>query len=357
VTADFRLALFLARYHPTDTLDPWERLTTGLPPTLDRNMDRDVEARVATDMGTPEATLARSALHGLIDAVAATSTGGSILIDEAVYPIARWAAATAGRPPITFDHYDTADARRRCRRLPKPVVIIVDGWCPSCGRPAPITSLAELAGRTGGHLVVDDSLAMGVLGRRTAGSGGFGHGGGGSLARSGTNARNVLVVASLAKAFGVPLAVIAGPAGLVRWIRQQGPTSVHASGPTSADRAALRALVRTPAGDLERARRQLEQLTINARARLSRQGLTAIGPPFPLIVCHPPIESTELVEELSRRGVAAFAVHRRCQPGAPSAIGFAIRSDHRRADLEQLELAICETLGRSARGVGRPSVA
>jgi hypothetical protein len=59
-------------------------------------------------------------------------------------------------------------------------------------------------------LVIDDTQALGILGHSPGPHAPYGKGGGGSLQWAGIGGPDVLVVSSLAKGFGAPVAVLAG---------------------------------------------------------------------------------------------------------------------------------------------------
>ena len=48
---------------------------------------------------------------------------------------------------------------------------MTDGFCPGCGRAAPLREYLESARAQRGLLVLDDTQAIGVLGRPSAGAG------------------------------------------------------------------------------------------------------------------------------------------------------------------------------------------
>ena len=95
--------------------------------------------------------------------------GDVVMIDAATYPIAKRATLLAevrGATVLVYPHhrpdYPQLQAGRR-------LLLVTDGWCHGCGRPAPLPRLQRMACDTVGLVVVDDSQAFGVLGRRHAG--------------------------------------------------------------------------------------------------------------------------------------------------------------------------------------------
>jgi 8-amino-7-oxononanoate synthase len=298
-------------------------------------------------VAAPEALIARSTLHAMVDVIGVLAAGGTAVVDEGAYPIAQWSAAAASIRDVerrTFRHHDGEHAAAECRRARPPVVLVTDGWCSSCSRPAPFAALDTAARRVGGLVVVDDSLAIGMLGRRDAAHP-MGVGGGGSLAWARADTARVVVVASTAKALGAPLSFVAGSRDVVRAVSRRGMTGVHASGPTAADRAALRAALDAGAcGDLDRARQRVAMTTHDVRRRLRGCGLRPVGLPFPLVLAETPIDAGDLADAVSRRGCHVLALQRRCGLGTAGLLGLAIRADHRESDLNRLEHALHEIL-------------
>ena len=165
---DLTSSLFLGRTHPSRSLPGWPALTTGRPAVLGAAHAVDELARhVAATQGAAAGVGARSTLHALVDVVEVLLHPGDVLaLDDRVYPLTRWAArlaASRGVHVISYPHH-----------RPGPVVApghgrvwwATDGWCPGCNRPAPLYRLTALASATGGLVIVDDTMAFGVLGRR-----------------------------------------------------------------------------------------------------------------------------------------------------------------------------------------------
>ncbi len=350
MTSDLTSALFLG---PAPRVVLSGPLASGRPPVLDEPPGHRAAARaVARAQGAEHGLLARTSFHGLLDAIeAAASPGSTVLIDEHVYPVARWAAAAARvarrdeRAAImTYRHLDADDARRRAHALPGPVVVVTDGLCGSCLRPAPLAALAALARASGGWLVVDDTLAAGVLGRRTPEVGPLGAGGAGTAAFLGAPTQDLVVVSSLAKGYGVPLAVMTGPGVVVDRARRLGSARTHASGPTGADVAALAALA--PPHELDRRRRRLARLVDRTRTAGRRLGLTPLGVPFAMVHLVGARRPTELRDALASRGVRVLVTVGRCT--GRCALTVCLRSDLGAADVDRLLDALAREVPRSA---------
>lgn len=262
---DFTSATYLGLRHPQRALRPWSRLTTGVPAALaEPDSARALAAQLARLAGTEHAVLAASTLHAFWDLFVTLGAGQlTCYVDSGAYPIARWGIERAvGRGALVrrFPHQDADALGRLLRaqqgqpgRLP---VVVADGVCPGCGRPTPVRRYLGVLRPFGGLLVIDDTQALGVFGRDAAQHPPYGRGGGGSLRMAQLASPDVLVVSSLAKAFGVPVAVVAGRASLIERYERRSETRVHCSPPSLAHiSAALHALeVNLRQGDQLRAR-------------------------------------------------------------------------------------------------------
>jgi 8-amino-7-oxononanoate synthase len=315
--ADFTSALYLGLTHPAWSLAPWAQLTTGRPAVLGTTpAERHVASALAALTGCEAALLGSSTLHVFWDLFGMLGPRSTILMDAGAYPIARWGAqraATRGAGLREFEHYDAEALRREILRSParaRPVVV-ADAFCPRCGRPAPIAAyLREIEARDG-WLVLDDTQALGILGRRPPGQphlsrAPYGHGGGGSLVFQNIESPRVVVVSSLAKAFGVPLAMLAGSARTVRRVERHSDVRVHTSPPSAAIvHAALRAVeINETIGDALRAR--LGRAVASFRSRLARAGLSATGGLFPVqgLLTPDGVDHRRLHTRLTQAGIA-----------------------------------------------------
>ena len=350
---DFTAALYLGFRHPSTSLAPWASLTTGVPAALAVPIDAvAVAAAAGSLLGCARAALAPSTLHLFWDLFAALADeDASVHVDAGAYPIGRWGAERLcgrGIPVQTFHHHDpdalSAQLRECARRHRRPLVL-ADGYCPGCG-PAPISAYGGLAQRFGGRLVIDDTQAVGVLGARPTPAAPFGRGGGGSLRWHGLEGANVVVGASLAKGFGVPLAVLAGDADVVEQFETRGDTRVHCSPPSAAAlRAAEGALRLSRAvGDAVRAR--LADLVRRFRSRAALAGLPVRGGMFPVQSLDPGPEAAQVHQALLAFGVRAV-LHRPAHGGRP-VISFVLNARHRAGDVDVAIAALVRALGARA---------
>jgi 8-amino-7-oxononanoate synthase len=355
--AGFASALYLGLTHGTAELRPWRSLTAGAPAALVPPAgSRPVAHQLAALLGTEAATLGVSTLHLFWD------LGGQlrrrpvrILADEHLYPVGRWGierASAAGVPTATFLHHDADSLRRRLeaqasRRLPP--LVITDGLCPDCGRVPPLDLYLGLVEEHGGRLLVDDSQALGLLGRNPEPGRPYGTGGGGSPAFWGISSPRLLLLSSLAKGFGAPLAVLAGSAAAVRSFAQESETLIYSSPPSVASiRAAEAALsINRERGDRLRAR--LAGLVQRFRNGLRELGLIASGGLSPVQNLEIPVgvDPLDLDRQLKTQGIQAVLRQGRCRPGP--LLTFLLRTDHKAGEIDQVVTSIARLVRRSRR--------
>jgi 8-amino-7-oxononanoate synthase len=265
--------------------------------------------------------------------------GYTFYLDRAVYPIARWGverAAGKGAAVTVFGHQEAgalAELLRGAR--PQKPVIVADGLCSACGCRAPLVDYLRLARRRGGLLLVDDTQALGILGRRPTRKRPYGHGGGGSLRHLGLAGPDILTISSLAKGFGAPLAVLSGSEDLIRHFRQRSETRFHCSPPSlAAVHAATHALQlnRVEGGAL---RDQLEARVRLFRRLLNEADLAADGGLFPVQTLRLPanVDIRRIHRRLQARGIRTV-LRRGCREREP-AVSLVITARHRPVEIER----------------------
>ncbi|MFI1994045.1 aminotransferase class I/II-fold pyridoxal phosphate-dependent enzyme [Actinoplanes sp. NPDC020271] len=340
---DFTSALYLDLRHPSRCLAPWQRLTTGVPAALAEAPGvAELSAGLARLLGRPAATPARSGLHAMLDVVGALGDGATVWCDAGAYPTAVQAARAAGRRPRTFTHHDPADLARRMTAGTGRPLVLCDGYCPGCGTVAPLDAYLRVAGRAGGLVVVDDTQAAGVLGH-----------GAGSPAWLGVTGPGLVTVASLAKGFGVPMAVVAGDPHLVARVRERGPARMHGSAPSAVDLRAADHAVRRNGFDGDRRREHLLTSVRRLREGLGARGVRLTGGLFPLQST--PAQSVPaaaaLTSALLERGVRAVAHRPQCRPAA-AVVSLLITAAHRAGDIDRAVAALAAELPAVRNGHG-----
>lgn len=338
---DFTSVLYLGMRHPHYALRPWSQLTTGRPAALDPAPEAVGVARdLARFLCCERAVLVPSTLHlywDLFDVLANDRI--AIYADAGTYPIARWGierAAAKGIRTATFQTHDPGALecllRRDLRAQYRPVVV-TDGLCTGTGRAAPLPDYLKLVQERSGYLVVDDTQALGILGKDRVRHAPYGWGGAGTPAWHDVQAPELILGSSLAKAFGAPLAVIASDAKLIQKFEDLSATRVHSSPPSLAViGAAQRALaVNEKHGD--RLRRSLAKLVCYFRNALLQAGLSVRGGLFPVQTLRPipGVDPKSLYRRLLSFGVKGVLRSERQMPGG--ALSFLVTVSHTRSDI------------------------
>jgi 8-amino-7-oxononanoate synthase len=330
---DFSSSLYLGLRHASVDLPPWETLTLGKPAGLDEPALAQHTARALADLvGCADGVLLPSTFHLFWDllGVLARMEPIEIFMDASTYPIARWGAehwAGRGVPLRSFAPHDPAHLARllaACQACP---VVLCDAVSPGHRHQPPLAGYAALVQRHGGWLVVDDTQGLGLHGRDPSPTTPYGLGGGGTLQRLGLSGEQVVIGASLAKSFGVPVAVLAGNTRLLQRFRRNSASREHMSPPSMAVmHAAARALeVNRRNGDWRRAR--LWQMVRRLRDGLRSIGLAAQGQDFPVqtLSLHAGLDMPTLHAELQQLGIATV-LHR--DRGVGARLSFLLRADH-----------------------------
>lgn len=223
-------------------------------------------------------------------------------------------------------------------------MVVTDGFCPGCGRVAPLYEYLESIRRFGGLLILDDTQAFGILGENPTTVSPYGLGGGGSLRWSEVRGADIVVVNSLAKAFGAPLAVLAGGRGLVRRFTLESETRVHCSPPSvAAIRAAEQAIdINGQHGD--DLRQRLRSLVSRFRSRLESRGLKVAGTLFPVqsLTPVPGLDVHEIHERLLASKVCTVLKRSHFGPGAQLAL--LITNDHSPAQIDKATAILSNTI-------------
>jgi 8-amino-7-oxononanoate synthase len=257
-----------------------------------------------------------------------------LFIDEHVYPVSRYGIeklVPRKIPVHTFRHLDAAHlvqlVKKHCTdsRIP---VIITDGWCPVCGRMAPLQQYARIAASGKGWVIVDDTQAFGILGSGKSNALPYGKDGGGSLASLSLQHKAIVTIVSLAKGFGVPMSVLSGPHNFVTAFAAHSETRVNSSPVSYAHlQAALNGFrIDQIAGNERRAR--LWKHVHLLRSMLAGAGIGLAGGIFPVqsIRCQSPKQTAGLYEALKKKRIRTVLTvpHGSKQP----VLTMLLRSDH-----------------------------
>lgn len=310
---DFTSALYLGMRHADCHLPCGSQLTTGSPAALLEPLGaRHLAQAIASLQGCERAVFAPSTLHLFWDLFGLLSGDGvSIYMDQGLYPIARWGierAAARGVTVHTFRHRDAQalhNLLKQTRRARVKPLIVTDGFSPSSGKPAPLARYLESARAFEGYLIMDDTQALGIFGHTPDSAAPYGHGGGGMLRRLGLADPSVLVISSLAKGFGVPVAVLAGSSAAVEYFKNRSHTRVHCSPPSIAHLLAVQQALAINERQGEALRSRLVQLVNYFRHRLAAAGFSLGSGLFPVqtLANTARFDLPQIHERLLQRGI------------------------------------------------------
>ncbi len=345
---DFTSALYLGLRHPSWSLRPWPQLTTGVPAALASLPDARAVARTVAELqGCDAGVLGTSTLHLFWDVFGILCRCPvALYVDAGLYPIARWGverAAASGVPVHEFAHHD-AEALRRILRQEghgrmRPI-LVTDGFCPGCGKPAPLRDYLDSVRAFGGGLVVDDTQALGIFGRSPGLDVPYGREGGGMLPWTRIGGAEILVVSSLAKAFGAPVAVLSGNRAVVKYFESNSETRMHCSPPSVAViRAAQHSLeVNREQGD--RLRLRLARAVTRFRHLAAQAGFRLTAGLFPVQTLSPApaADTLRLHERLLQRGVRTVLSY--AQSGHGLRISFSITARHAPEEIDRATEAL-----------------
>jgi 8-amino-7-oxononanoate synthase len=342
--ADFCSALYLGMRHPARMLPAWRQLTLGKPAALQEAVGAgQLAAELAQLQGCEAALLMPSTLHLFWDlfGMLAGGAGLVLLVDAGTYPIARWGAQQAVARGIPLGVFPRADAARAeelahgwHKRGRRPV-LLADGYCPGASRAPPLAEYARIVQRHDGYLVLDDTQVLGLSGVA----------GGGSVSAHGIDCGvvKVLVGASLAKGFGVPLAVLAGSRAMLRKVDAMSQTRRHCSPPSAAAIAAGRNALRINRSHGDRLRARLARSVLQLRAGFAEMGVNSGGGAFPVQAV-----SLQAQGQLARvhAGLARDGVHVVPQlSGSCGVLSFLLRADHRAQEVSHALASLGRHLG------------
>ena len=158
------------------------------------------------------------------------------------------------------------------------------------------------------------------------------------------DAANVMVISSLAKGFGVPIAVLAGCVDAVKRFSQYSETRVHCSPPSVAMLSAAEhaLIVNATHGDM--LRDQLAQRVRYFRTRLAELALSAEGGLFPVqtLRLRPAEVALDVHERLRDDGIET--VLHRDRSGSGPRVSFIFTARHRRSEIDRAEVALASAL-------------
>lgn len=346
---DFTSALYLGLHHPMQSLRPWRQFTTGKPAVLGQPLIASIiEKQLATLQGFQRTILGPSTFHLFWDLFGILAKKDIVIyLDDGAYPISKWGverAAAASIPVKKFRHHDVAQLNKLilyAKTSKKRPVIVTDGLCPLCGKAAPLTDYVAILRQFGGYLVIDDTQALGILGRKPERHIPYGSGGGGSLQWHNLDGSHIISVSSMAKGFGVSLAALSGSDKLVRQFKAASDTRVHTSPPSIADIHAAEHAIRINQLKGDALRKKLVHNVVRFRNHLRDAGIYYQNSFFPVqSVSVLDKSAIQIHKQLYRYGVKSV-LQQSCMRKAPC-ISFIITARHNSLQLDEAANAFIE---------------
>jgi 7-keto-8-aminopelargonate synthetase-like enzyme len=302
-----------------------------------------VEKMIADLVGQEQALVFPSTTHAALDVLPLlTGPSGAVFIDELAYPISQDAARFATRNSdrlIRFPHNDPAALDRLLSNHVsiRDKVIVCDGVYPLEGKLAALRALDALAERYGATVYVDDAHGIGIFGKDPDPAMPLGYGGGGTPARLGIRPGNIAHVGGLSKAFGIPIAFVAGPASFISHLRSTARSFVHCSPPAPPLLAAALRALEVHSEDGDDLRWNLIRLVRRFRSHLRQAGVplgtTSL---FPIQSLHFPSRSsaTRAAVALRRQGIWPVLQIDQYETPGEGALHFVITARHRPEDVD-----------------------
>jgi len=327
--------------HPAHSLPDWNHLTTGKPSRLfESSFARSLNQRVAILTGTEATLTGTTTFHLYWDMIAWLGKMNiQVYFDEFAYPISTWLINSSLRhrkSVIKMPHHDVtaftclAKAMYKKGHIP---VLFADGYCPLSGQIFPANEFIPVLERYNGLLILDDTQGIGIFGNQShAQSSRYGSGGGGILRWQNINSPRVVLISSLAKAFGAPVATLSGSLSIVDAIANASLSAIHCSPASNAHLlAALHAL------DLNDAMGNQLRRKLASRVTYFRQCLGSIRKfmletyhPFQTIILPSQSLSYRLISFLKKYGIDC--IHHRYM-NKYTAVSMIIQISHRFQDI------------------------
>lgn len=304
-------------------------------------------------VGQQGALVYPSTTHIALDVIPLLAGGsGLILVDERAYPISLEgvnAAACRGARILRFPHNDFRALERALednRRFPDKV-IVCDGVYPAGGYQAPLNEYSNLGRVHDAVLYVDDAHGFGLVGERPTRAMPFGTGGGGTPKHQNITGGNLVHVGGFSKAFGVPVAFVAGPRGFIDYLRDITSTYTHSSPPAIPNLAAALAVVRLNSVSGDANRRHLVEKVRLFRNRLKQYDISLTSDPFfpvQTLWFDNPSYTEVVARKLRQNGIWVVLQLWPAEHPNGAAIRFVITAQHSRADIDAAATRIAQCL-------------
>ncbi|NJC83626.1 8-amino-7-oxononanoate synthase [Planosporangium mesophilum] len=293
-----------------------------------------LETGLAELLGTGTALVYSSGYLANLGAVRALAGPGTLVVSDAYNHaslVDGCRMAKGGRDGVEVvisPHADAGAVRNILAAYPgRPALVVTESVFSVDGDLAPLRALHAACREYGALLLVDDAHGVGVLGP---------HGAGGVAAAGLAGEPDVVVTATLSKAFGAAGGVVAGPAELRRHLVDTGRTFIYDTAlPPAVAAGARAALGVLRAGDGLRA--ELADRARYATARLRAAGLEVPAPSGGVLAVTAPDAERALgwAQACRDRGVAVGCFRPPSTPDGRSRLRLTINVGVGRTDFER----------------------
>ncbi|WML91882.1 aminotransferase class I/II-fold pyridoxal phosphate-dependent enzyme [Thiothrix lacustris] len=324
-------------------------VATGMPAVLfESSQERLLAKQMAAMQGQAAAVLGMSTLHLFWDWFELVrQTPVQVFMAQDTYPFIQLLAKRAFTPQRLQTFRDMAELAKQLAQVSPAslVMVVADSWSLRRNQPFAVKSCLKLLSGRRGLLVLDDTQTCGLLGHNPSRQLPFGGGGGGILPWVGVATEQVVLITSLAKALGTPVAVLSGNAAVVDCFRQQSHTRTYCSPPSPwLVEHALHALQQN-AQTGGRRRRSLVGHIHYFQAQLQGVGIHWEGGIFPVqkLVFPYDWQCVAIYRYLRQRQVETVVT--RSDSGA-CALTVVLRAGHRREDIRHLVILLTQALAQ-----------
>ena len=293
-----------------------------------------LEAALARLLGTGDALLFPSGFAANAATIAALVGPGDTIASDARNHASIIDGCRLSRAEIAiYPHRDVATLERLLAGARGRKLVVTDSLFSMDGTVAPLADLAEVAGRHGAMLLVDEAHATGVFGAR----------GSGLVEATGTEGGVQVRVGTLSKALGAAGGFVAGHPRLVEWLRHSARAWIFSTAhPPAVAGAALRALEILA----EEPHRRGELLARAAafRARLAGRGLDLGGATAQIVpvIVGSAGGAVALAARLADAGFFVPAIRPPSVPDGASLVRASLTWLHTESDLDRLAALLAE---------------
>ena len=340
---DFTSSLYLGMYHPAERIPPWKQFTTGKPAVLyEPSLASEMGRVLAKWQGCEDGLILTSTLHAFWDIFGMWSPHKHMIFyDRSIYPIGKWGVERAkgrGVRSFSFSHLDFNSLKSKLNQTISDgcqAVVVTDGWYTRCGKAAPLSDIIKLIGPLRGWLVIDDTQALGILGKYPNRNNPYGNGGGGLLKWKDVNYPQIIKISSLAKGMGVPVASVCSSSSWINRFKEQSEARIHSSPPSLADMQALKHAIQINYLSGDKLRERLLHRVCYFRQSMRQHGMRLSGGKFPVqhLLFESGMAAQRVFAKLHRAGIQTVML--RPYRNKEVILTFLLRADHTLPEIDQ----------------------